>query len=370
MSATLYNRKSPAVKRILQEALELQKDPSIEYFARPLELTPLVQDNIFEWHFTVRGPSGTEFDGGRYHGRILLPNEYPFKPPELMFLTTFLTGWARLTMSLPSVSPTSLLQPNGRFELNKKICLSITGYHPEFWQPAWGSMFVPFYYYCSSSARTFPIFLNSRIATSTALVRTVMVGIMGFFPTKANGAIGGIDYSEEERKILAKRSRSWTCPTCGTSNIEHLSEESETASTRKAAIPKEQQKDLPQFSFVYDEDKKKAATVTASTAVASSSIPVSSKSTVGIPDHITSSIPTGSRTHSTSLESSSDETGITDPMQNSSARQLAGEDLQQARMATTAVVQPRPPRWLDGLIIGLFILIAGLLLRRSDWVTL
>ncbi|RUP48305.1 UBC-like protein [Jimgerdemannia flammicorona] len=333
MSATLYNRKSPAVKRILQEALELQKDPSIEYFARPLE------DNIFEWHFTVRGPSGTEFDGGRYHGRILLPNEYPFKPPELMFLTTFLTGWARLTMTLPSVSPTSLLQPNGRFELNKKICLSITGYHPEFWQPAWG-------------------------------IRTVMVGIMGFFPTKANGAIGGIDYSEEERKILAKRSRSWTCPTCGTSNIEHLSEESETASTRKAAIPKEQQKDLPQFSFVYDEDKKKAATVTASTAVASSSIPVSSKSTVGIPDHITSSIPTGSRTHSTSLESSSDETGITDPMQNSSARQLAGEDLQQARMATTAVVQPRPPRWLDGLIIGLFILIAGLLLRRSDWVTL
>nr|CAG8434080.1 15159_t:CDS:2 [Entrophospora candida]CAG8439415.1 9651_t:CDS:2 [Entrophospora candida] len=29
------------------------------------------------------------------------------------------------------------LEPNGRFELDKKICLSITGYYPEYWLPAW-----------------------------------------------------------------------------------------------------------------------------------------------------------------------------------------------------------------------------------------
>jgi hypothetical protein len=45
------------------------------------------QDNIFEWHFTVRGPSGTPFEGGVYHGRILLPAEYPFKPPNIVWLT-------------------------------------------------------------------------------------------------------------------------------------------------------------------------------------------------------------------------------------------------------------------------------------------
>jgi ubiquitin-conjugating enzyme E2 J1 len=28
-----------------------------------------------------------EFEGGRYHGRILLPAEYPFKPPAIMMLT-------------------------------------------------------------------------------------------------------------------------------------------------------------------------------------------------------------------------------------------------------------------------------------------
>lgn len=45
------------------------------------------QDNIFEWHFAIRGPSDSEFEGGIYHGRIQLPPEYPFKPPAFMLLT-------------------------------------------------------------------------------------------------------------------------------------------------------------------------------------------------------------------------------------------------------------------------------------------
>ena len=42
---------------------------------------------MFEWHFTVRGPPDTEFDDGRYHGRITLPPEYPMKPPSIILLT-------------------------------------------------------------------------------------------------------------------------------------------------------------------------------------------------------------------------------------------------------------------------------------------
>lgn len=57
------------------------------------------------------GPSGSDFDGGIYHGRILLSSEYPFKPPNIIFLTK-----------------------NGRFEVDTKICLSISAYHPEHWQ--------------------------------------------------------------------------------------------------------------------------------------------------------------------------------------------------------------------------------------------
>lgn len=89
---TSHNKKSSAVKRILSEARELEADSSREYEARPLE------SDIFEWHFTVRGPMGTEFEKGIYHGRILLPAEYPMRPPNLMLLT-----------------------PSGRWECHKKV---------------------------------------------------------------------------------------------------------------------------------------------------------------------------------------------------------------------------------------------------------
>ena len=69
-----------AVKRLFREAKELQ-EATEEYYAQPLE------DNLFEWHFTVRGPPDTEFDGGLYHGRIIMPAEYPMKPPNIIFLT-------------------------------------------------------------------------------------------------------------------------------------------------------------------------------------------------------------------------------------------------------------------------------------------
>ncbi|NWR37691.1 UB2J1 enzyme, partial [Tachuris rubrigastra] len=145
-----------AVKRLMKEAAEL-KDPTDHYHAQPLE------DNLFEWHFTVRGPPDSDFDGGIYHGRIVLPPEYPMKPPSIILLTA-----------------------NGRFEVGKKICLSISGHHPETWQPSWS-------------------------------IRTALLAIIGFMPTKGEGAIGSLDYTPEERKALAKKSQDFCCEMCGTS---------------------------------------------------------------------------------------------------------------------------------------------------------
>jgi ubiquitin-conjugating enzyme E2 J1 len=84
-----------------QDVRELNTHPSARYHANPLEVCihtryvlssvlhyrTLEKENMFEWHFTIRGPSGTPFEQGAYHGRILLPSEYPFKPPNIVFMT-------------------------------------------------------------------------------------------------------------------------------------------------------------------------------------------------------------------------------------------------------------------------------------------
>ncbi|KAK4053674.1 hypothetical protein OIV83_001330 [Microbotryomycetes sp. JL201] len=72
--------RSSGVRRLLQEAAELEHDTCTDYSAAPLE------DDLFQWHFTIRGP-GAEFEGGIYHGRIVLPSDYPFKPPEIYLST-------------------------------------------------------------------------------------------------------------------------------------------------------------------------------------------------------------------------------------------------------------------------------------------
>ncbi|KAF5806139.1 putative ubiquitin-conjugating enzyme E2, ubiquitin-conjugating enzyme/RWD [Helianthus annuus] len=159
-----YNMKNPSVKRILQEVKEMQSNPSDDFMSLPLE------ENIFEWHFAIRGPSDTEFEGGIYHGRIQLPSEYPFKPPSFMLLT-----------------------PNGRFETQTKICLSISNHHPEHWQPSWS-------------------------------VRTALTALIAFMPTNPNGALGSLDYKKEERRVLAIKSRE-TAPKFGTPDRQKLIDE-------------------------------------------------------------------------------------------------------------------------------------------------
>jgi ubiquitin-conjugating enzyme E2 J1 len=78
---------------LLKEAQELQT-PTELFHAQPLE------DNIFEWHFTIRGPSGSDFDGGIYHGRIILPAEYPMKPPSIIMLTVIISNQVQVQVKI------------------------------------------------------------------------------------------------------------------------------------------------------------------------------------------------------------------------------------------------------------------------------
>ena len=56
MSAKYKGAKSPAVRRILQELKLMLKKPNELFTAHPLD------DELFEWHFTIAGPPGTAFE--------------------------------------------------------------------------------------------------------------------------------------------------------------------------------------------------------------------------------------------------------------------------------------------------------------------
>ncbi|OCF39034.1 ubiquitin-conjugating enzyme E2 J1 [Kwoniella heveanensis CBS 569] len=180
MSRPKVNLRSTAVKRIMQEAAELSSADIEEdgFVAAPLE------DDIFEWHCTMRGVASSEYEGGLYHLRILLPPSYPMSAPDIMLMT-----------------------PNGRFELGKKICIDgLTSFHAGSWQPAWG-------------------------------VRTAVVGLRSFWMQggEALSAIGALDYSKDERRRLAKLSTGWKCPTCGVKNEEIIPATAATAAAPPVA---------------------------------------------------------------------------------------------------------------------------------------
>lgn len=99
---------SVALKRLRTEFVALQKKPLEGIRAAPLE------SNMLEWHYVMEGAKDSPFEGGFYHGTVVFPKEYPFRPPSIMMMT-----------------------PNGRFETNTRLCLSMSDFHPESWNPMW-----------------------------------------------------------------------------------------------------------------------------------------------------------------------------------------------------------------------------------------
>jgi ubiquitin-protein ligase len=112
--------------------------------------------SLLIWHFSITGVPGSVFANGIYHGRIVLPPDYPSTPPRVMMLT-----------------------PSGRFLPGVDICLSASHYHPETWQPnAWN-------------------------------LRTLVESLRLHMCTTAK-EIGGLNDSYEKRLEYAQASREWT----------------------------------------------------------------------------------------------------------------------------------------------------------------
>ncbi|ODA83829.1 hypothetical protein RJ55_02345 [Drechmeria coniospora] len=198
-STPQISSKSPTIRRILREAAEISSSPSADYVAEPLE------SDLFEWHFTLRGPPNSAFSQGIYHGRIILPSTYPLRPPSFRFTT-----------------------PNGRFEANREICLSISGHHEETWQPAWG-------------------------------IRTAIVALRSFMETSARGQLGGLESPDSVRRRFAQESTAFRCSTCGRTNADIIAESEKRAQeSSSAAADVEVPHDL-RMGFKDEMEAKKAA---------------------------------------------------------------------------------------------------------------
>nr|QBH73234.1 ubiquitin-conjugating enzyme E2 j2 [Thermobia domestica] len=138
----MSRKTNSATARLKQDYLRLKKDPVPYVVAEPLP------SNILEWHYVVKGPEGTPYEGGLYHGKLVFPREFPFKPPSIYMIT-----------------------PNGRFKTNTRLCLSISDFHPDTWNPAWS-------------------------------VSTILTGLLSFMIEKSP-TLGSIETSDYEKRQFA-----------------------------------------------------------------------------------------------------------------------------------------------------------------------
>ncbi|XRA96293.1 ubiquitin-conjugating enzyme E2 [Pycnococcus provasolii] len=96
------------INRLQKEYRALLRDPVPDIIAHPCE------KSILEWHYVLKGSPESPYEGGVYHGKVVFPSEYPYKPPAIYVLT-----------------------PNGRFATSTRLCLSMSDFHPETWNPMW-----------------------------------------------------------------------------------------------------------------------------------------------------------------------------------------------------------------------------------------
>jgi ubiquitin-conjugating enzyme E2 J2 len=150
---------SKTISRLQKEYLKIQESPVEYIYAKPLE------SNILIWHFILTGPPDSPFDKGEYHGQIDFPKgllsfnlifyvEYPHKPPSILLYT-----------------------PNGRFHVEKKICLSNSSFHPETWSPIW-------------------------------YISTFLIGFLSFMLESGN-TLGALHSTDEEKRKFARESRAF-----------------------------------------------------------------------------------------------------------------------------------------------------------------
>ena len=135
-----------AVKKLTKEYNQLLKAP-VDY----VRVTP-EPDNMLLWHYVIIGPADSPYVGGIYYGRLQFPTTFPMAPPAIYMET-----------------------PSGRFNPGKKICTTMSDFHPETWSPSW-------------------------------TIDNVLIGLLSFMLDDNDGGVGSVKASEKDRRKFAKQS--------------------------------------------------------------------------------------------------------------------------------------------------------------------
>jgi ubiquitin-protein ligase len=144
--------KEPSIvckKRIEKEYNELKTTPlpNIKIAHSPT--------NLLDWYCLIYDLNEAGFTNGEYIFNIRMSPNYPFEPPEFFFLT-----------------------PNGRFDINKKLCFSNSSYHKESWSPMW-------------------------------TIKTIILGFLSFYLEKTSKGIGHLNTTIEEKNKFANLSKNY-----------------------------------------------------------------------------------------------------------------------------------------------------------------
>jgi ubiquitin-conjugating enzyme E2 J2 len=132
-----------SLKRLNGEYANFKASPPDYIIARP------DPSNMHLWYFVVTGPPGTPYAGGQYLGKIRFPERYPMAPPSVMMVT-----------------------PSGRFATETRLCLSMTDFHPEMWNPMWTTSSVLtglLSFMCEETATTGSIETTSAVKRQLAI---------------------------------------------------------------------------------------------------------------------------------------------------------------------------------------------------------
>lgn len=69
-------------KRIAKELGELMESPPTGIMVKLAD-----EANLYEWQIFMDGPEGSPYQDGKFQIKLVLPTEYPFKPPTVSFAT-------------------------------------------------------------------------------------------------------------------------------------------------------------------------------------------------------------------------------------------------------------------------------------------